>query len=140
MSSVSTIHTLVPNATIPLGYFDEENIQFIQNKIVEVLQREFYQKVQVDRGSIIRVMERALLDLIEPVPKMNQRVIMYITNEYRNHQFEANKHMRWEGLYVLSQRMYDPTAESQRFDAQSVKLNADFRGQKVGGTLRFYFT
>ena len=26
MSSISTIHTLVPNASIPLGYYDEDNI------------------------------------------------------------------------------------------------------------------
>jgi len=82
MSTVSTIHTLVPNATVPLGYFDEDNIRFIQDKIRRVLRREFKQDILIDRASIVRLMERALLDRIETVPKMNQRVVMYATNEF----------------------------------------------------------
>jgi len=141
MSSISTLHTLAPGANIPFGYFDEDNIRFIQNKIKEVLKREFVQDILVDRASIIRVMERVLLEWNEVIPKLNQRVVMYITNEFRNHQGQRNKHARWESYFVESQRLYDPTVESQKFDGQFIKL-ANCRGfPKVGGkTSRFYFT
>lgn len=141
MSSVSTIHTLVPNATIPLGYYDEDNIRFIQNKITEVLRREYVQDILIDRGSIVRLMERALVDgRIEDVPKMNQRVVMMACNDFRVHQLDANKHLMWEAHYVQSQRLYDPTVESSKVDLGNTKLANRLGKPKVGGTTRFYFT
>jgi hypothetical protein len=140
MSTVSTIHTLVPNATVPLGYFDEDNIRFIQDKIRRVLRREFKQDILIDRASIVRLMERALLDRIETVPKMNQRVVMYATNEFRDHQLEVDKHLKWEAHYVESQRLYDPTTEVSRFDWQQLKTANRLGYPAVGGTTRFYFT
>lgn len=139
MSTVSTIHTLVPNATIPLGYFDEDNIRFNQNRIRQVLRREFI-NILIDRASIIRLMERVLLERIETVPKMNQRVVMYATNEYRVHQLQVDKHLKWEAHFVESQRLYDPTVEISRFDGQNIKLANRLGWPKVGGTARFYFT
>ena len=53
-------HTIAPGAVIPLGYFDEENITFIQAKVAEVLSREFIQKIIIDRASIVRIMQRVL--------------------------------------------------------------------------------
>ncbi len=140
MSTISSIHTLVPNANIPLGYLDEDNIRFIQQKIIQVLKRKFQQDILFDRGSIIRLMERALLARIETIPKMNQRVVMYAVNEFMVHQLDVEKHLKWEGHYVQSQRLYDPTVEISRFDRQRTKLKTSFRGDQVGGTLRFYFT
>lgn len=140
MSTISTIHTLVPSNNIPLGYFDEDNIRFVQNKIKEVLKRQYYQDVLFDRGSIIRLMERAILDRIETVPKMNQRAIMYGTNEYRNHQLDVNKKLNWESHYSLSQRYYDPSVEIIRFDQQKNKPPNRLGYPSVGQTTRFYFT
>jgi len=140
MSSVSTIHTLVPNATIPLGYYDEDNIRFIQKKIIEVLKRVFIQDILIDRGSIIRIMERVLLERIEPIPKMNQRVIMCITNEYMVHQLDVSKKLKAEEHYVLSQRLYDPSVEVSHFDPQKIKLANRLGWPRVGGTVRFYYT
>ncbi len=139
MSTVSTIHTLVPQAGVPLGYFDEDNIRFIQHKIVEVLKREFKQDILFDRASIIRLMERAIEARIEPVPMMNQRVIMYATNEFRNHQLDVNKHLMWEAHFSQSQKLYDPTVEVVRFDPGLVRGSKKLP-KKVGGTTRFYFT
>nr|QBK86536.1 MAG: uncharacterized protein LCMAC102_03310 [Marseillevirus LCMAC102] len=130
----------MPNATIPLGYLDEDNIRFVQDKIKQVLKREFKQDILFDRGSIIRLMERAILDRIEPVPKMNQRAVMYGTNEFRVHQLEVDKHLRFEAHYVESQRLYDPTVEVSRYDPQKVKLANRLGYPAVGGTTRFYFT
>jgi len=139
-AGVSTIHTLVPNASVPLGYFDEDNIRWIQSKISEVLRRQYTQKIRFDRGGIIRIMERVILERRESIPKMNQRVIMYATNEFRNHQLQSDKHMKWEAHYVLSQRFYDPSVEISRFDKQKTKLSNRLGFPKVGGTTRFYFT
>lgn len=141
MSTVSTINTLVPNAAIPSGYFDEDNIRFIQRKATEVLSREFTQNILFSRGDIVRIMERALVNgRIEPVPRMNQRVIMFLTNEFRNHQIEVDKHLKWEAGYVLSQRLYDPLVEISRYDQQRTKLKNRLGVPGVGGTTRFYFT
>lgn len=140
MSTITTIHTLVPNANVPYGYFDEDNIVFIQRKIKEVLKREFKQDILIDRGSIIRLMERALLDRIETVPLMNQRVIMYAASEFRVYQLEVNKHLKWEAHYTLSQRLYDPSVEISRYDPQIVVRPNRLGNPRVGGTLRFYFT
>ncbi len=140
MSTVNTIHTLIPNAAIPFGYFDEDNIRFIQGKIREVLRREFKQNILIDRASIVRLMERVILERIETVPKMNQRVIMYATNEFRVHQLEVDKHLKWEGHFWSSQQLYDPTTEVSRFDPQNIKLANRLGYPAVGGTTRFYFT
>lgn len=140
MSTVSTIHTLAPNAAIPLGYFDEDNIRFIQDKIRRVLSREFKQAILIDRASIVRLMERTILERIETIPKMNQRVVMYAANEFRVHQLDVDKHLKWEAHYVESQRLYDPTTEVSRFDWQQLKLANRLGYPAVGGTTRFYFT
>ncbi len=140
MSTISTIHTLVPNANIPIGYFDEDNILFIQKKIVEVLKREFKQDILVDRASIIRIMERVLLERIETVPKLNERCIMVITNEFRVHQLEVDKNLKLEAHYVSSQLFYDSTTEVVRYDPQAIKLANRLGYPRVSGTVRFYFT
>lgn len=140
MSTISTIHTLVPNSSIPYGFFDEDNIRFIQDKIKRVLRREFKQNILIDRASIIRLMERVVEERAETIPMMNQRVVMYGTNEFRVHQLEVDKHLKWEAHYIESQRLYDPTVEISRFDQQRIKLANRLGKSKVGGTSRFYFT
>lgn len=140
MSTVNTIHTLVPNANIPLGYFDEDNIRFVQNKITRTLKRAYKQDILLDRGSIVRLMERALVDRVETVPKMNQRAVMYGVNEFMVHQLEVDKHLKWEAGYVESQRLYDPLVEVSRYDPQNTKMANRLGYPAVGGTTRFYFT
>jgi hypothetical protein len=140
MSTLNTIHTLVPNASVPLGYFDEDNIVFIQRKIKDVLKREFKQDILFDRASVIRLMERALLERVDTVPFLNQRVIMYATNEFRVYQLDVNKHLKWEAHYTLSQRLYDPSVEIIKYDPQTVYPPNRLGNAKVGGTTRFYFT
>jgi hypothetical protein len=140
MSTLATINTLVPNANVPLGYFDEDNIVFVQRKIREVLKREFKQNILFDRASVIRLMGRSLLDRVDTVPFLNQRAIMYGTNEYRNYQLEVDKNLKLEAHYVLSQRLYDPSVEVIRYDPQTVFKPNRLGDLKVGGTTRFYFT
>lgn len=134
----SNIHTIYPGAIV-LGYFDNDNIEFIRIKVVDILSKQFVQKIIIDRASVIRIMQRIIEERRESVPKMNQRVIMTLCNEFRNHQIDVNKHMNWESYYVESQRLYDPTV-SRGPDLYSIKLNSHLNKPRVGQTSRFYFT
>jgi len=100
--------------------------------------REYAQKINVDRASVVRIMQRVLGERLEPIPKMNQRVVMYICNEFRNHQHDINKHMNWEEHYIESQRLYDPTVERGP-DMLLIKLANRLGKSRIGGTSRFIF-
>lgn len=130
-------HTVFPGF-VPDGYFDNDNISFIRDKIARVLKGEFYQNINIDRASVIRIMSRVMEERLEPIPKMNQRVIMYICDEYRNHQNQLHKHLKWEEHYVESQKLYDPTVE-RTYDTAIVKLANRLGIPRVGGTQRFTF-
>ena len=130
-------HTVFPGF-VPDGYFDDDNIEFIRTKIADVLSGEFYQRINFDRASVIRIMSRVLEERLETIPKMNQRVLMYLGDEYRNHQGQLHKHLKWEEHYTESQKLYDPTVE-RTFDTQIVKLANRLGNNRVGGTVRFVF-
>ena len=135
-----SIHTLIPNQSVPYGYFHKDNINFIFSKIMRVLKREYIQNISVDEASIIRVMERVAEERVEEVPKMNQRVIMYITNEFRVHQLQASKHLTYEEGFFNSQMMYNDLSNIVRFDPQNIKLANRLGESRVGNSSRFYFT
>ena len=124
---------------VPEGYFDDDNVKFIQEAISDELDKDFRQRVVVDRASIIRKMEAVLSEMIESVPKMNRRVIMIVVSHFRQHQLETNKHLKWEAHYTESQRLYDPTTERGP-DMQRIKLSQRLGQQNVGSTTRFFFT
>ena len=141
--AMNVVHTIAPGAAIPSGYFDEDNVTFIQNKVTEVLSREFIQQIVIDRASIVRVMQRVLGERREVIPKLNQRVIMYLCNEFRAHQQETNRTLNWEEGYASSQRNVDHVGGMTRFDMRGIKTTDQkkYDGKtRVGGTLRFYFT
>lgn len=140
MSTIVSAVTLVPNANIPFGFMDEDNIQFIQKKITQVLKREYLQSILIDRASIIRVMQRIIEQRNESVVLMNQRVVMEICAEFRRHQLEVDKNLKLEAHFTTSQLLYDPTVEINRYDSQSIKLANRLGWDRVGGTSRFYFT
>jgi hypothetical protein len=134
------INTLLQGGPVPEGYFDEDNIAFIQNKIRRILRREFVQNVIIDKGSVVRVMHRIVAERKEPIPRMNRRVIMSLCNEVRDHQLEVNRNLKWENHYKESQSLYDATTDRGP-DIYSIKLRDRFIDEKVGGgTVRFYFT
>ena len=140
---MNVVHTIAPGASINSGYFDVDNINFIQTRVSQELSREFEQQIIIDRASITRIMQRVLAERREVVPKMNRRVIMYICNEFRNHQNEVNKHLNWESSYVSSQRNVDHAGRMTRFDHRGIKTNdkKKYDGKsRIGGSQRFYFT
>jgi len=140
---MNVVHTIIPGTCLNESYFDDENITYIQNRITELLAYEFNQKIIVSRPDIIRVLERVLVERRENVPKMNQRAMMYILDDFRTHQIEVNRNLRWQDDYVYSQRNLNPISNVARFDPQILKLNdrKKYDGkERVGGTQRFYFT
>lgn len=138
--AVHTTHTLLPNATVPYGIFDEDNIEFVQNKAAEFLLQEFAQRIIFDRADVIRVMKRMIEVNVESIPRMNRRVVMELCREFREHQYEVNLRLNQAENYVHSQRLYDPVGHTVRFDTQKLKLANRLGEARVGGTLRFYFT
>lgn len=130
-------HTIFPGY-VPDGFFDNDNIEFLRTKIANVLAREYVQRINVDRSSVVRIMQRVIGERAEPVVKMNERVVMYICNEYRVHQGYVHKHANWEEHYIESQRLYDPTTDRGP-DLQNIKLANRLGKERVGGTMRFIF-
>jgi hypothetical protein len=140
MSRTSTIFP----GYIPEGYFGEENVEFVRAKVGELLKREYVQFINIDKASVLRIMQRVLEERLEPVPKMNQRVIMYLANEFRTYQMDLKKKMKWEDHYIESQRLYDSTTERGP-DLQNIKLaqcrrpSPGSKNYAVGGTVKFVF-
>lgn len=136
-------HTILPGAAIPEGYFDDINITFIQSKVAEILKQEYAQHIHMSRANIIRIMESVLSERRENIPRMNQRVVMTLVNDFRVHQLEVNKRLNLEKNYVVSQQLYNPISQVAQYDRGKIKLTSDpdYKGNgTVGGTLRFYFT
>jgi hypothetical protein len=131
------LQTVYPGAIT--SFFDEDNVLFIQQKITEKLSIIYQQKVLVDIASIKRIMQRVYEARHETVPKMNQRVIMTIMNEFNDHQLSVNKHLTWEAHYQQSQKLYDAST-ARGPDLQGIKLANRLGKPDVGGTQRFYFT
>ena len=77
---------------------------------------------------------------LESIPKMNQRVVMDICNDFRISQGYTDRNLKLEAHYVLSQRLYDPSVEVVRYDPSTIKLANRLGQAKVGGSSRFFFT
>lgn len=139
-SVMARVHTVFPGY-IPTGFYDEDNIHFIQNRVVEILKMRFIQDIIIDRASIIRVMQRVHSERLESIPKMNQRVLMYLTNSFITHQEEADKHLRWEDAEFGARQLYDVSAKLAATDVTyGPKFPNRLGTPSVGGTSRFYFT
>lgn len=134
-----SVQTVLPT-TRPIGFFSNENVCFIQGKIAEVLGRRYAQKVIVDRASIIRVMQRVIEQFRESIPRMNERAVMVICNEFMNHQDQANKHLNWEEGYYNAHQIFNPDTNVGHSDVHNFKFANRLGEPAVGGTARFYFT
>jgi len=133
------VQTVFPGF-VPANYFSDRNITFIQGKLKEILSKEFTTAPSFYRSDVVRIMQRILEGRLESIPRMNQRVIMELTREYRNHQIDVNKKLNWSERYWDSQSLFDETTDSVKFDQRKIKLSNRFGVPHVGGTLRFHFT
>lgn len=121
---MATVHILNKFANIPAGYFDSDNIAFIQNKITEILRQHFTANIIIDKNSILRTMQTVVEDRVESVPRMNQRVIMKLTREYKSYQNETRLRLQLEESYVRSQALIDPISKTLKFDSTAIKLRS----------------
>ena len=132
-------HTIYPGF-LPSGYFDNDNVDFIQKKIIEVLHQNFTQDIMISKGDIKKIMLRILSERLEEIPMMNQRVIMTIVSEFRNHEIDVRKRLWWSERSKYTQILQDPTEGVARYDPMGIKLANRLGASMVGGTSRFYFT
>lgn len=139
MNSVSFI-TTIGREQLNSDFYSDENVCFLQNKITEILSKEYKQKVVIPRDSIIRRMNYVIVQRNESIPRMNQRVIMDICDEVRVHQLDVNKKLMWSDGYSWSQLLVDPVGETIKTDLGNIKLPNRLGVPKVGGTLQFYIT
>lgn len=118
---------------IPHGYFTDENIAYISERITGMLSHDFIYPYVVGREDIKRVMLRVLEARLEAIPLMMQRVVMEIVSEIKEFELERVKHLRWEKNFKYTQTLFDVSARSGP-DLQHVKLS------RQPSTLRFYHT
>lgn len=133
------VQTIFPGF-VPSNYFSERNIGFIQEKLKSILSKEYDIAPSFYRNDVVRVMQRVMEARLESIPRMNQRVLMELANEFRNHQTDVTKRLNWGERYWDSQVLYDETTDNLKFDQNRIKLKNRLSEPKVGGTLRFHFT
>ena len=132
-------HTIYPGY-LPSGYFDDDNVDFLHKKIIEILHQNFTQDIMVPKGDIKKIMLRILAERLEEIPMMNQRVLMTIVNEFRNHEIDVRKRWWWAERSKNTQMLQDSTEGVARYDPLAIKLANRLGAPMVGGTSRFFFT
>ena len=132
-------HTIYPGY-LPSGYFDDDNVDFLHKKIIEILHQNFTQDIMVPKGDIKKIMLRILAERLEEIPMMNQRVLMTIVNEFRNHEIDVRKRWWWAERSKNTQMLQDSTEGVARYDPMGIKLSNRLGNPMVGGTSRFFFT
>ena len=120
-------------------FYGPENIKFLQDKIREILFREYQKTFNIDEASIRRVCDRVLTERLESRNRMNVRVIMYLTNEIRNYVFEANKNLHFEENFRGAVSLWDQAGGKGYFIKNKGKPRLFSKGERVGGTLSFNF-
>jgi restriction endonuclease len=119
-------------------FFSEANVRKIYSWVYHILSLQFKTKIHITRESLYRVMVRIVQEMLEPIEKMNERVVMEVTADFRRNQIERNKHILWAERYAWSQKLSDPTSGTAK--TFPIKLNNRLGVPRVGGTLRFRFT
>lgn len=77
-------------------YFTPRNVDFLKRKIHESLSKEFRHVPQIKDDDLLRTMRRIAVERREALPFMNERVIMYITNSFKNNQQLIKNQKEWE--------------------------------------------
>lgn len=119
-------------------YFNQENVRFIQSKVVEILRKEFRQNIIFDPASITSVMMRIYQQKLESWAKMNRRVVMELCRDFRNEQIVTNKHLQWGEHFAASQQVYDEM-DNKGPDLNIIKKPNRLGFPKVGSTTQFVF-
>lgn len=120
-------------------FFGQKNLDFLRQKIKDMIKKEYEKEVTVDDASLLRACQRVLEERLEIWPRMNERVVMYLTNEIRNYLAETQKHLRWQENFVSSQSLWDEKGGKGYYIPNKGRPRFFGKGEKVGGTLQFLF-
>lgn len=119
-------------------FFNLDNKIFIQNKIAEILSKEFEQRIIYDPESITNTMQLVYEQQVESIPRMNDRVVRYLVEDFRNQQRNTNKYLAWAEAYSKSQQLYDPIG-NKGVDLIPARTINRLGRNKVGSTRGFVF-
>jgi hypothetical protein len=119
-------------------FFSETNVAKIYAWIYHVLKLEYKTPIHITRDSLYRVMVRVVQEMLQTTELMNERVVMMVTADFRRYQAERDKAILFSERYGFTQQMVDPSSGTAK--TFPIKLRNRLGQQKVGGTLRFYFT
>lgn len=124
-----------------VNFFDQENIETISHGATNMLLKEFKNPVFFSAEDIVKVMGRIAEEKYESIPKMNRRVIMDLTKDYRIHAYSVLKQLHLDEGYIASQNpAYDEVANMTKFDQRLVQKISQSRASSSNATLQFYFT
>lgn len=124
----------------PEGYFTRLNVDFLKHKIGTVLKEEYGWFVAITSNDLLRVMQRVVEERVESIPRMNERVVMEITSDYRQHMQQLNRNLKWEEHFMQSSLLFDNTSGRSLVDVLGIKTRDSLAKPRSGGTLNFYFT
>ena len=120
------------------SYFAKDNVDFIQQKIGDMLAPEYGTRVVYDPESIVRTMQTVYEEKLEHPALMNRRVMMILVREFRNEQSAIAKSLRLQEAFVSSTGIYDPISNKGP-DLHAIKLRNRLGRSKVGSTTSFAF-
>lgn len=140
MSTQRLVYTFQPYGGVEPDFFSDENVAFLLQRVTQELRKFFSVNVKYDVGSVKQVMHTIAAQRPETIPKMNQRVIMQLTKEFRTHHHQLNKHLAWQEGFVYSQQLVDPVGGTRQYDNTAIKISNRLGRPRVGSTLRWYST
>ena len=125
-----SIHTLDPGFRLP-GFFDQTNINFISQKITQILGKEYNAQVIIPDASIFIEMQHQHEDRIDTLAKLNQRVIMELVRSFRNYQEEIKQKSGWS-QNIWNAYNYDPSLGIKPYETPKMRDNV--RGMRFAMT------
>ena len=137
--SLQGLHAVFP-VVRPEGFFTRRNVAFLQSKIGTMMKEEFGTFLKISASDVVRIMQRVAEYRIESIPRMNERVVMEITADYRQHLLQLNRQLKWEENVINGSLLFDAVSGRSAMDAGKLKLRDRLLVPKAGGTLNFAFT
>lgn len=133
-----SIHTLDPQFRVP-GFFTQENVNTISRLITETIGQSFSgKKVIVPDPHIVRFMQSIQEDRPEPIPKMNERVVIAIVRTFLDFVYENERNNNWS---YFRYDAYNRGANLGIKPYDKPKLKGNFVGrQNTQRRFTFHFT
>lgn len=125
-----SIHTLHPGFRLE-GFFTQTNIDFISQKVTNILGREYNARVIIPDASIMMEMQRQHEARLESIAKMNHRVVTELVRSFRNYQEEIKQKNYWS-RNIWNAYNYNPSLGIKPYETP--KLNTRTHGMRFAMT------